>query len=392
MLEEGRSFKGVLYAGLMLTEDGPKVLEFNGRFGDPETQPQMLRLESDLVDILDGGRRRERPGDRGPLEPARPSGCVVLASGGYPGPYEKGKIDLRPGRGRRPARASRSSTPGPKFENGPLHDQRRPGPRRLRRRAATLAETMGRIYEACGQVYFEAMHYRRDIGGRILKKRSRIMEVVIFHRQRVGLRTSSRKPWTRPARSSASPFALEVTSAHRSPERTLAPDHAVRGRRGRGLHRRGRQGRPPGRRRRRPYGQARSSASRSRATALAGLDALLSTVQMPKGIPVATMGPGQARRRPTRPSSRSRSWPCTTTELRAEARRPHGPRWRPRSRPTRQVKGLARAMTSFCRPELRLPRQPGRGLRLGRGLPRAGPAARRRMAAGATSSSSTPAP
>ncbi|HSA96943.1 MAG TPA: phosphoribosylamine--glycine ligase, partial [Acidobacteriota bacterium] len=52
MLEEGRKFKGVLYAGLMLTEKGPRVLEYNGRFGDPETQPQMLRLESDLVDLL----------------------------------------------------------------------------------------------------------------------------------------------------------------------------------------------------------------------------------------------------------------------------------------------------------------------------------------------------
>ena len=52
MLEEGRKYKGALYAGLMLTDDGPKVLEYNCRFGDPETQPQMLRLESDLVDIL----------------------------------------------------------------------------------------------------------------------------------------------------------------------------------------------------------------------------------------------------------------------------------------------------------------------------------------------------
>ena len=60
MAEEGRPYKGALYAGLMLTDDGPKVLEYNCRFGDPETQPQMLRLESDLVEILTRGRRTGR--------------------------------------------------------------------------------------------------------------------------------------------------------------------------------------------------------------------------------------------------------------------------------------------------------------------------------------------
>ena len=86
-----RPFKGVLYAGLMLTAAGPKVLEFNVRFGDPECQPLLMRLKTDLVDVLEAaveGRLSELE----PLEwDPRPSICVVMASEGYPGEYEKGR-------------------------------------------------------------------------------------------------------------------------------------------------------------------------------------------------------------------------------------------------------------------------------------------------------------
>jgi phosphoribosylamine--glycine ligase len=86
-----RPFQGVLYAGLMLTSAGPKVLEFNVRFGDPECQPLLMRLKTDLVDILDAavnGRLSELDS----LEwDSRPSTCVVMASDGYPGDYEKGR-------------------------------------------------------------------------------------------------------------------------------------------------------------------------------------------------------------------------------------------------------------------------------------------------------------
>ncbi len=86
-----RPFKGILYAGLMLTASGPKVLEFNVRFGDPECQPLLMRLKTDLVDVLEAaadGRLR----DIEPLQwDERPSICVVMASEGYPGDYEKGR-------------------------------------------------------------------------------------------------------------------------------------------------------------------------------------------------------------------------------------------------------------------------------------------------------------
>lgn len=91
MKRSRRPFKGVLYAGLMLTPGGPKVLEFNVRFGDPECQPLLMRLKSDLVDLLEAtvdGRLHELE----PLEwDPRPSICVVMASEGYPGDYEKGR-------------------------------------------------------------------------------------------------------------------------------------------------------------------------------------------------------------------------------------------------------------------------------------------------------------
>jgi len=161
LLEERRRFRGVLYAGLMLTEEGPKVLEFNCRFGDPETQPQMLRLESDLVEVilnaLEGNVMFKEVSWR-----PRPAACVVLTSGGYPLRYETGKritgIDKA------------SSIPGitlfhagTRLENGNFVTS---GGRVMGVCASeeTLEKTMGKIYEAIALINFEGMHYRRDIG------------------------------------------------------------------------------------------------------------------------------------------------------------------------------------------------------------------------------------
>jgi len=88
--KQDRRFSGVLYAGLMITANGPKALEFNVRFGDPEAQPVLMRLKSDLAEVLSAaadGRLNTMP----PFEwDPRPAVCVVMASSGYPGPYEKG--------------------------------------------------------------------------------------------------------------------------------------------------------------------------------------------------------------------------------------------------------------------------------------------------------------
>ena len=161
MREEGRKYQGVLYVGLMLTEEGPKVLEYNCRFGDPETQVQMLRLESDLIDVLlltleENVLKQEIRWSN------KASGCVVLASGGYPIAYEKGKLI----NGLKEASEMPGVTifhAGTKFENGAYFTN---GGRVLNVCGSekTLAEAMENIYGAVGGISFEGMHYRRDIG------------------------------------------------------------------------------------------------------------------------------------------------------------------------------------------------------------------------------------
>jgi phosphoribosylamine--glycine ligase len=93
MMKRSRNpFRGILYAGLMLTPQGPKVLEYNVRFGDPECQPMLMRLKTDLIDLVEATIDR-RLGEIGPLQwDERPSVCVVMASEGYPGSYEKGHM------------------------------------------------------------------------------------------------------------------------------------------------------------------------------------------------------------------------------------------------------------------------------------------------------------
>jgi len=91
MGEEGRTYKGVLYAGLMIHEGHPKVLEFNARFGDPETQPVLMRMKGDIVPVLEACMKGTLSQHRIEWD-RRPSVCVVMASKGYPGDYEKGKV------------------------------------------------------------------------------------------------------------------------------------------------------------------------------------------------------------------------------------------------------------------------------------------------------------
>ncbi len=161
MLEEGRRFKGVLYVGLMLTEDGPKVLEYNCRFGDPETQPQMLRLQGDLVELLLSaveGNVLEKEIQWS----SNAAGCVVAASGGYPLKYEKGKVI----EGIEEAAAFPGVVifhAGTSVKDGKYYTN---GGRVLNICASerTLGETMDKIYKALSRIYFEAMHWRRDIG------------------------------------------------------------------------------------------------------------------------------------------------------------------------------------------------------------------------------------
>ncbi len=161
MLEEGRKYRGVLYAGLMMTDDGPKVLEFNCRFGDPETQPQMLRLESDIMDIF-LSVLEENVLEKEIKWSKEVSGCVALTSGGYPTKYEKGKLI----EGLKEVEDSKDCVifhAGTKMENGKYYTD---GGRVLNvcSTGKNLQEAMDKIYRTAAKIYFEAIHYRRDIG------------------------------------------------------------------------------------------------------------------------------------------------------------------------------------------------------------------------------------
>ena len=92
MKRNRRPFQGVLYAGLMLTPIGPKVLEYNCRFGDPECQPLLMRLQSDLMDILEAVVDGKPDSIEMPVWDPRPAICVVMASQGYPGDYSTDKV------------------------------------------------------------------------------------------------------------------------------------------------------------------------------------------------------------------------------------------------------------------------------------------------------------
>jgi len=167
MASEGMSFKGVLYAGLMLTSDGPKVLEYNVRFGDPEIQAILPLLSSDLVPILDDaveGRLSTTTCEWS----SESCACVVLVSGGYPGDFRIGKEiqGLEPLKNRRELLV---------FHAGTKKDRERLvtwGGRVLNivGRGADLEEALKRAYDAISAISFEGMVYRKDIGMRALKK------------------------------------------------------------------------------------------------------------------------------------------------------------------------------------------------------------------------------
>jgi phosphoribosylamine--glycine ligase len=167
MKAEGAEFKGVLYCGLMMTARGPMVLEFNCRFGDPETQPILMRLESDLVEALEASvEGRVSDGDFKWSQDA--SVCVVMASGGYPGTYDVGKNIVGLGQaaaidGVKVFHAGTSKRDGEFFTAG----GRVLG---VSARAAELETAVARAYEACGKIRFDGAHYRKDIAARALKK------------------------------------------------------------------------------------------------------------------------------------------------------------------------------------------------------------------------------
>ena len=170
MAAEGRPYRGILYFGLMLTADGVKVLEFNARLGDPETQPILFRLQTDIVDVFQG--ILDATLDQVDLRWDEDcSICVVLSSAGYPGNFEKGKVIS--------GVAAAEALPnvkvfhaGTEVKQGQLVSA---GGRVLgvTAKAKTLEAARDLAYQAVQKINFDKMHYRRDIGRRGLKQEAR---------------------------------------------------------------------------------------------------------------------------------------------------------------------------------------------------------------------------
>jgi phosphoribosylamine--glycine ligase len=161
MAKEGREFKGVIFFGLMLTKDGPKVLEYNARFGDPEAQVVLPRLKTDIIDVIDAcidGTLSDLDLDFAD----KAAVCVVLASEGYPVKYEKGKLikGLDKFRGKEGYYCFHAGT---KLTDEGIVTN---GGRVLGITALgnTLAEARSKAYEATEWVDFENKYMRHDIG------------------------------------------------------------------------------------------------------------------------------------------------------------------------------------------------------------------------------------
>mgnify|MGYP003971832793 FL=1 len=164
MKSEGRPYKGILYAGLMLTKNGPKILEFNARFGDPETQPLLVRMESDIVPLfeacIDGTLNQFELHWKPEL-----SICVVMAAKGYPGSYKKGKEIS----GLNEAAALPDVVvfhAGTKAEAGKVLSS---GGRVLGVTAtgSDISSASKKAYDAVAKIRWDGIHYRKDIGHRV---------------------------------------------------------------------------------------------------------------------------------------------------------------------------------------------------------------------------------
>ena len=288
MEAEGKPYKGMLYAGLMIKDNKIKVLEFNCRFGDPEAQPLLMRLQSDLVEIMDAvvdGRLNEIQLEIDP----RPTVCVVMAAGGYPGSYDKEKVI----KGLDQAGQSDNVEvfhAGTKTKD---HQIVTNGGRVLGVTAVddTLQGAIKSAYEAVKMIDWEDCYYRKDIGAKALPKKESDVLVSIL------MGSDSDLPVFQGCvellKSFHIPFEITVASAHRSPERaaTIASTARERGVKviiagaGMAAHLAGVLA---------AHTTLPVIGVPIDASSLNGLDALLATVQMPPGVPVATMGIGKS--------------------------------------------------------------------------------------------------
>lgn len=283
---EGCPYKGVLYAGLIIKDGKAKVLEFNCRFGDPEAQPLLIRLKTDLVEVLNAvidGNLKDKTLDIDP----RPSVCVVMASQGYPASYKKGKLisGLDKLEDRTDIMVFHAGTA---YKDGGFYTN---GGRVLGVTALgnSLPEAIAQAYDAVKQISWEGAYYRRDIGFKALKHLGRFVGIVMGSLSDKDTMLETKNT----LRDLLIPCELTVASAHRTPERVI---HYAQTARKRGI---------------KVIIAGAGCAAHLAGVITAhttlpviavplavppfnGLDALLSSVQMPAGVPVAVVSVGKA--------------------------------------------------------------------------------------------------
>ncbi len=288
MAAEGRPYKGILYAGLMIHQGKAKVLEFNSRFGDPEAQPLLMRLQTDLVEIMEAvidGNLAEITLEVDP----RPTVCVVMAAGGYPGSYEKGRVIEG-------LAAAAELDDVVVFHAGTAQKDDKivsAGGRVLGITAIgeNLAGAISKAYAAVDCIRWQDCFYRKDIGQKALRRGQGFPLVSIV------MGSDSDLPVMQACadflKKMDVPYEMTVASAHRTPARAAelaatARDRGVKlivAAAGMAAHLAGVLA---------AHTTLPVIGVPIDASSLNGLDALLSTVQMPPGVPVATMGIGKA--------------------------------------------------------------------------------------------------
>jgi phosphoribosylamine--glycine ligase len=167
MARQGRKYKGILYAGLMIDQDEIKVLEFNARFGDPETQPVVIRMKTDLLTVLEAVALEKL--DQISLQwDERPAVCVVMASPGYPEKYQKG-IEIKGLKRVTGMKDLEVFHAGTAFKDNRVVTS---GGRVLGVTALgdSIEGAINLAYQATAQIHWEGVHYRRDIGKKALRR------------------------------------------------------------------------------------------------------------------------------------------------------------------------------------------------------------------------------
>jgi phosphoribosylamine--glycine ligase len=287
MKAEGRPYKGVLYAGLMIHEDQIKVLEFNVRFGDPEAQPLLMRLKSDIVPLMEACIDGNLHTCKIDID-QRATVCVVMAAGGYPGKYEKGM----PISGLADAGQMEDVVV---FHAGTSTMDNRivtNGGRVLGITALgdTIEKAIEKSYEAISRITWDQAFYRKDIGQKALKRiqQTPLVGMIMGSASDFGIMQST----IAMLKQFGIHHEVLVASAHRTPDKAAAFARSARGRgmkviiaaAGHAAHLAGAMA---------AHTTLPIIGVPIDSSAFKGMDALLSTVQMPPGVPVATVAIGK---------------------------------------------------------------------------------------------------